>query len=130
MELKIGNKTYELYFGIDFLRQVDKNYGMSVGGDTVNMNFGYGLISLLAQLEAKSPVAIFDTIKAATNTLDQKPSNAAIEDFIAECDFDEVVESFFVAIEQSKIASKVLSTIGAAIGAEEKKETKEETKED
>jgi hypothetical protein len=73
--LKIGKKTYDLYLGFDFIRELDKRHPEKVMG----MTFGFGVGKTLINLLNRNPIAVLDFIQAATITEKQKPSVKDIE---------------------------------------------------
>lgn len=85
MEIKIANKNYTLYFGWDFLDQINRLFGakMEVEGQEINTNTG-GLAFLEVGLASYDPIAVQKAIQAATSTETTKPAliniRKAVED--------------------------------------------------
>lgn len=80
MEIKIDETTYELQFGLGFIRAIDEVYKVDLNG----LPLGVGVESIVPQLIVESPVVLFEVIKAATSHLNSKPSNEGIEKFLEE----------------------------------------------
>ncbi|MDK6688326.1 tail assembly chaperone [Aerococcus urinae] len=89
MQLTIGYKTYDLHFGLEFLRVVEERESpqIDIDGQKVGMNFN-GLMMLRMRLEAYSPLALSTVIKAGTALENQKPSNREIEEYIEQLAVD------------------------------------------
>lgn len=111
MTLKIGNRDYELHFGIEFLREIDRDYEMKVERQGVHIGLGQGLAMVYTKLATYNPVAIYDVIKAGTITEQQKPSNKDIEAFLMETDLEELVEGFFASWNENKLIMRTLALV-------------------
>lgn len=83
MYIELNGKELPLNFGFKFIEEIEKleSFKVNVEGQEVSTGMG-GLSMLEGKLEAKSPIALKSVIKAATATLDMKPSNSQIEDYI------------------------------------------------
>lgn len=79
MEIKIGNKNYELEFGLKFIRKMDEAYTIKADG----AEFGMGIESAITYLNMKNPTVLYEIIKAGTSHLKSKPSNEDIENTLA-----------------------------------------------
>lgn len=100
MELKIGNRDYPIYLGIaaiDYLDNFD-DYRIEQNG----MSFGFGVNMLYGNLEMGNVSSLVRFIKAGTCTEKQKPSNKAIEEFMAELDYEGLKALFEEAIDELK----------------------------
>lgn len=80
MKLTIGQKEYELKFGLKFLRELDKAYVQKIEG----MEFSMGLQQANIYLNMKHPDALNKVIKAGLSYLNSYPSNDDIESFLEE----------------------------------------------
>jgi|SRR5699024_1770716 len=78
MELTIGDKKYELKFGLSFINAIDNTYTQSMSG----VEFGMGVEMLSTYMGLKRPTALYNLIKAGTSHLNSKPSNNDIEEFL------------------------------------------------
>lgn len=109
MELKIGGKVYQLYFGIAFIREIDRRYEVQLN----DVGYGGGLSKLIPKVQIGDVVALFDTIEAATVTEHTPPTSAAVEEFLAQSEVDtmELGASFIEAFEGSKIVSKAVQVL-------------------
>lgn len=101
MKIEIGNKEFELRFGIKFIDALDKIYAITEKKSGVE--FGAGLMMLGAQIEMKNPLAVFNTIKCALSHLNSKPSYADLEAF---------VESEYVKDEGVSLLEELKSELG------------------
>lgn len=79
MQVKIDGKDYKLNFGLAAINYLDNIYYVEQGG----FKFGQGIRILMSKLLLTDPVAMCQAIKAATSTLDSKPSNDGIEEFLS-----------------------------------------------
>ena len=93
MEFTIGKKTYPLYFGTGFVRELDRIRAVDMNG----VKFGMGVAVLLPSLQTYDTAALADVIYAATVRTPSRPGTQAIEDAIDELNekqlealFDEV----------------------------------------
>lgn len=113
MKLKIKGNEYELYFGIEFLREIDKRYAL----DQQGVRLGGGLIQLLPQLRLNSLVAVFDCIQAATKTLHTQPSKADLEAMLVsdETDIEDLATVFTKAFETSPLLMKQMKAMANAV---------------
>lgn len=87
MQLKIKNNLYDIYFGIDALDYLNNAYLFTddESGDlNLNPMVGEGTRFLVVSLGQNNPVGLAHFIKAGTRTLKSKPSNRAIDEYIAE----------------------------------------------
>lgn len=85
MQVKIANKEYTLHFGWEFLKEVNKKFGVTIeqGGQEINTRQG-GLAFMNAGLESYDPVTVIEVVKAATNTELQKPATVNIQEAVEE----------------------------------------------
>lgn len=109
MELKIGGKDYKLYFGIDFIREMDKRYAIEENG----FKFGVGLQSAVVHLFNRNVVVLEDIILSATHTLKSIPSKADIEEFLTDLEdwdglFDDFLEKLRVSPMTTRVAKKLI----------------------
>lgn len=98
MILKLGNRDYEIRFGIAALKFLDEVYKIEVQG----VGFGYGLQSLITSLQMLNVLAIVNFIKAGTATEAQKPKDLDIENFIGNLTDEEFDNIFKEALEEIK----------------------------
>lgn len=110
MNLTINRTKYDLTFGIEFLREIDKRHGHEEN----NMKFGMGLALIAPKLIMNDLVALFDLIQAATKTERSQPSREEIEDFLAaeETDLEALSKLFQNAFETSPMVQKAMKNIG------------------
>lgn len=101
MQLKINSKNYELNFGVKFVRELDKNAGVSASG----VSFGMGLTKALPALQAYDPAVLSDVIYAATAASKKRPSSNEVDDFI---DSDIDLEPVFAQVSQEMLAANAV----------------------
>lgn len=107
MQIKIGEKEYELNFGVKFVRLLDQTHGLSVNG----MQFGQGLTKMLYGLQAYDPACLADVIYAATWANKKRPTLVQIEAMIEdpETDIEKLFDNVIAEMNKSnaiKVASK------------------------
>lgn len=79
-QIEINGKKYDLHFGLDFIREMDKRYEVKGNG----LTFGMGVQSAVLYLKDFNPVVLADIILSATHTLKTIPSVTDIEAWIEE----------------------------------------------
>lgn len=97
MNLTIEGKEYQLEFGLGFIRELDKSYTIKADG----MEFGMGVESAVSYLAMENPTVLFEIIKAGTNHLKSKPSNADIELFLVEHAEKGTLEKLFKDVQEA-----------------------------
>lgn len=110
MQIKINEKTYDLYFGWDFLEQINNQLGfeMDVEGQAIKTKTG-GMNFLEMGLSQYDPITVVKVIKAATNTLKAKPSTKDIQGHIEELiggevnDYTNFVDELHNSIKKDKL---------------------------
>lgn len=107
MDLVINRQVYTLYFGIDFIREIDKKYGH----EEQAVPLGMGIIKILGRLKLADIVALSDVIQAATHTLKSQPSARDIEAYLVEADLDDLSNVFLDALESAPVTKKYMQTL-------------------
>ena len=109
MELTIGKKTYPLYFGLKFIREMDKRYTLKRDG----IEFGFGVTSAVVYIEDRNPVILFDLIQAATITEKSKPSVDEIENLLEDekTDLEKLFKDFLSALETAPLTKVKLQDL-------------------
>lgn len=123
MQIKIGDRYYNLTFGFDALDYLDSVYRQSAEG----LTFGFGLNEFLTQISLRNITVIRHAIKAGTSTEKSRPSNADIERFAAEMltaeEEGESYEELLAALKKqpltAQIAKRVLTAQEEAVRAEQ-----------
>lgn len=96
--IEINKFEYELNYGFDFIREMDKRYYADNNGFT----FGTGVQTAVMQLSLKNPLILEDIILSATHHLKSIPSKEVIEQWVihqAEQDkLEEVFDSFLESL--------------------------------
>lgn len=111
-QIEINGKKYDLHFGIDFIREMDKRYEVKGNG----VAFGMGVQSAVIYLQDMNPVIIADIILSATHTLKSIPSLIDIEAWIEEQgdNLEKVFEDFLSALKNAPMTKlKVAKTLKA-----------------
>lgn len=111
-QIEIKGKTYDLHFGIDFIREMDKRYTTSGNG----VKFGMGVQAAVVYLQDLNPVVIADIILSATHTLKSIPSLADIEAWIEDQgeNIEKVFDDFLTALKTAPMTKlKVEKTLKA-----------------
>ena len=97
-ELKIGNRTYPLTFGIKFIREMDKRY--TVKNDKSGISYGFGVGMSVVYIEQRNPVVLIDLIQASTATEKTKPS---VEDL------EKLFKDFLSVLEKSPLTKNMMA---------------------
>lgn len=79
MTIEINGKEYPLYFGFEFIEELNTIYQFEMHGMAMKMA---GFQQLQAALAAKEITAIKNVIKAGTSTLKSKPSTKDINQYV------------------------------------------------
>lgn len=111
-QIEIKGKTYDLHFGIDFIREMDKRHEVSGNG----VKFGMGVQAAVVYLQDLNPVVIADIILSATHTLKSIPSLADIEAWIEDQgeNIEKVFDDFLTALKTAPMTKlKVEKTLKA-----------------
>ena len=93
MQLTINEKTYNVKFGVKFVRALDKAYPIEQQG----LKFGMALSSKIPELYAKNIASLADIISYGTVTESPRPSLSDVETYVEECEdleklFDDVIQ--------------------------------------
>lgn len=93
MQLVINDKTYNVKFGVKFVRSLDKTFPIERNG----MKFGMALSAKIPELYAKNIASLADILYHGTVTESPRPSLADVETFVEEHEdleqlFDDVIQ--------------------------------------
>lgn len=121
--IKIGDKDYELNFGIRFSRALSRVYTMERQIEGNTMKFGLGVRMVVGYLETADPDAIFNSFKAALAKHKKMPTDEQIEDALDELatelgGFDALAEVLLDTLREAGFYEKIFT---------EMDETSEET---
>lgn len=112
--ITIDGKEYDLHYGIDFIREMDKRYQIDANG----FPFGIGIQSAVIYLTQGNPVVLEDIILSATHTLKSVPSKDGIEAWLeAQEDFEPIFADFLAALETAPMTKRQVKTILANMDA-------------
>lgn len=101
MKLRINNREVELFFGIRFVRELDKVAGMTANG----LNMGMGLNKVLPALSECDPVALSDVLYAASYDTEPRLKQLEIDSFLEnpKTDVISLNEKILKAVEESNV---------------------------
>lgn len=93
MQLAINGKTYNVKFGVKFVRSLDKTFPIERNG----MKFGMAVSAKIPELYAKNIASLADILYHGTVTESPRPSLADVETFVEEHEdleqlFDDVIQ--------------------------------------
>ena len=93
MQLAINGKTYNVKFGVKFVRSLDKTFPIERNG----LIFGMALSAKIPELYAKNIASLADILYHGTVTESPRPSLADVETFVEEHEdleqlFDDVIQ--------------------------------------
>lgn len=111
-QITIADKTYPLYIGFDFVRELDRKYKHKFG----DVEFGWGIGMMLLHLSQYNPVGILDFILAATNTLDIQPTPQEVEqefEALGSVGMMELAENFTNILAESTLTKPAIAQMGA-----------------
>ncbi|MBF0714492.1 tail assembly chaperone [Gemella sp. GH3] len=97
MKLTINNKECDLYFGLNFIRELDKLYTVDFNG----ASFGAGLQSVMYYIEMRNPVVLLNLILCASKTSKVRPTHKEIESWLEEQDLELLFNDFLLSLETS-----------------------------
>ncbi|OTN83686.1 hypothetical protein A5819_003783 [Enterococcus sp. 7E2_DIV0204] len=94
MQIEINKKKYNCVFGVKFIRELDKEFGLVRNG----VNLGMALTTSLPQLLSGNIDTLSNIIYTSTITENPRPSKDEVDDFLdnvkdIEAFFDETIES-------------------------------------
>lgn len=76
MKLKVGNKNYDLNFGIGFVRELNKTYGL---GANKGVTLGMGLMKALSGLRSYDPDSLSQVLYTGTWADAARPTQEAVD---------------------------------------------------
>ena len=120
--ITILGKTYPLYLGFDFIRELDKKYPTDMDG------FASGIGMLYVDLQRSSALGVLNFIQAATNTVKDKPSEEDIEQELINRDLGALSADFlqlFTASPLIRPQLEVFARLGQALMEAQKQEAEE-----
>lgn len=97
MILTIGEKEYELRFGIEFIKRMDDAYKINAKG----MEFGMGVESAVSYMAMENPTVLYEIIKAGTAHLNSKPSNKDVEAVLEKYAEEDKLDQLFKNIQEA-----------------------------
>lgn len=93
MQIEINKKKYNCKFGVKFVRELDKKFGVEDGG----VVFGLSLSTKIPELFGGNAATLSDFLYTATITESPRPSQDEIDEYIDNIDdieavFDDVLK--------------------------------------
>lgn len=82
MQIKIKDKTYQLNFGVRFVRELDKVAGMTIHKQGVKQSFGMGVTLSIPALRQYDAATLATILYCAAWDNAERPSQNDIDDFI------------------------------------------------
>ena len=114
MEFVIGKKTYELVFGIGFIRAMDEKYFIEQSG----IKFGQGLNKAIMGILDKNIPILADVIQAAVpSNVSEKAVEQSLEVYAVEHegDFDALFDEVLEGLKVSAFTGAKTQTIHKAV---------------
>lgn len=91
MQLEINGKEHNLYFGLDFIEELDNKYPIESNG----AKFGMGINTALVYLNQGNPRILADLIHAATSTANLRPGLSEIKRWVeSQTDLESLFNEF------------------------------------
>lgn len=107
MKITIGEKEYTLYFGLDFIEQLDKLEKVEVNGMTVEVGTTK-YIGFLA--DSRNPKYLVEIIKAATNTDEAPPEVKDIRKWIEDQpNIKDTVDAFLLRMSKVSLLAEMVA---------------------
>jgi len=104
MQIDINGRGQNLFFGLDFIEQLDKKFKMDTGG----VNFGVGVMNALVSLEQANPLILVDIIQAATSTNDNPPGKTEVKRWLeGQDDIEWLFTDFLTELEQAPMTRTI-----------------------
>lgn len=75
MKINVGNKNYDLNFGVGFVRELDQRNGVGAKG----VKFGMGLTKTLYGMRVYDPACLSDILYSATWADKTRPAPEAVD---------------------------------------------------
>lgn len=103
MEIKLGDKTYKIFMGLDFVRFLDLQSEMKFD---FNITFSTGVVQLKADLELGNPEGIVHFVQAGTCTepKNKRPTEKEIEEGILKSSQEEM-KQLFLSLQKALVNS-------------------------
>ena len=112
MQLKINDKTYNIKFGVKFVRALDKAYPIEQQG----LKFGMALSAKIPELYAKNIASLADIIYYGTVTESPRPSLTDVETFVEECeDLERLFDDVLQELSESNAGKSLLSEMNQGL---------------
>lgn len=101
MKMTINGKSYELNFGLEFIRKMDAKYYQTAKG---GQKFGQGIEIMSAQLLSYSPTILLDIVEAGLHKVKKGAPTPgqieeAIEGIVVDEGLEKVMDDFFKHLE-------------------------------
>lgn len=121
LNMTIGDKDYDVNFGIAFVRELDKKHSEAYGE---NIKYGVGLMVMLSKLLIGDVTALEDIIYAGTCTEGKRPSQKDMDEFIdTHEDIDALFEEVIEELKKSNACKKQATMVTAKVEEAQKAES-------
>lgn len=105
MQLTINDKTVNLYFGVGFVRELDKRCGL----ETQGLKLGMALTGKIPALFGGDVAALADILFAATITEKNRPTQKEVDNYIDNVEnLEQLFEQVLDELEQSNGGKKLV----------------------
>ena len=113
--IEIAGNEFELFYGLAFIREMDKRYSAEYSG----LQYGMGIRFAVMYLLDENPVALQDIIEAALITHTKKPKEQEIEAWLEEQeDLETLFTDFLTSLENSKFTAGTAKKVKKSVGVE------------
>ena len=111
MNITISGKEYGVYFGMKFIRELDKKYYIDERG----LRFGAGLETVMINLFTGNPAALSDVLYMGTCAEKTRPMPSEVDDYVeivaAEGKLDELFDNVRAELKNSPMTAKKFAGI-------------------
>ncbi|WP_311505323.1 tail assembly chaperone [uncultured Streptococcus sp.] len=112
MQLVIKDKTYNVKFGVKFVRSLDKAYPIEQQG----LKFGMALSAKIPELYAKNIASLADIIYHGTVTESPRPSLVDVETFVEEHeDLEKLFDDVLQELSESNAGKSLMSEMNQGL---------------
>lgn len=107
MKIKINETDYTLYFGLDFIEELDKNEILARDG----MDVAVGTTMILGLLaDTRNPKYLVPIIKAALCTSDSIPTDADVKKWIeSQGNIKDTVDAFLLHLQKVNLLQELVN---------------------
>lgn len=108
MEIKIGEKSYQLNFGIMFLRKLDAVHYIEEKG----IKIGFGLNTVIPGLIAKDAAVLSEVIYYALWINSNRPTQAQVDDFLEnDTNIEQLFHDVLIELQKSNVTKGTMRNL-------------------